>query len=74
MFQKIYFKGSVYMVEPTIAETICNLQYLIETLYDSASSQADYQEVYELEDTAENILTDAIYNLNAYEVEERKAA
>ncbi len=74
MFQKIYFKGSAYMVDPTVAETICNLQFVAERLYDNAVSQADYQEVYELEDTIEAVLTDALYSLNAYEVDERKVA
>ena len=45
-FQKIYFKGVAYMVDPTVAETICNMQFVAERLYDDAVSQADYQEVY----------------------------
>lgn len=73
-FTKIYFKGSAYIVDPTVAETICNLQSVVDALYDNASSNADYQEVYEMEDTIEAVLTDAIYSLNAYELEERRAA
>jgi hypothetical protein len=73
-FTKIYFKGSAYMVDPTVAETICNLQSVADALYDNASSDADYQEVYEIEDTIEAVLTDAIFALNAYEVNERKVA
>lgn len=74
MFMKIYHKGSVYMVESTIAETITNMQFVVEMLYDNAVSQSDYQEVYDLESTIDSIMTDAIGTSNAYKTEERKAA